>query len=89
VKVLINKVAIVTGAGSGIGHATAMLFAGEGADLVVTARRQTAQDRLVADIERAGGRAVAIAGGVKEEALARRVVEAGEAPFSTGHQAER
>lgn len=72
---LTNKVAIVTGASSGIGWATAKMFAQEGASVVVTARRQPALDRLVEEIMAAGGQAVAIAGDVKEEAVAKRVVD--------------
>ncbi|TJW88170.1 MAG: SDR family NAD(P)-dependent oxidoreductase, partial [Mesorhizobium sp.] len=41
---LANKLAIVTGASSGIGRATAKLFAEQGAKLVVAARRQAALD---------------------------------------------
>lgn len=70
-----NKVAIVTGASSGIGHATAVLFAREGAKLVLTARRQIELDTLVAEIQRAGGQAVAVAGDVRDEQVAKRVVE--------------
>ena len=46
-NVLINKVAIVTGASSGIGRATAKLFAEEGARVVVTARRKSELDALL------------------------------------------
>jgi NADP-dependent 3-hydroxy acid dehydrogenase YdfG len=67
---LINKVAIVTGASSGIGYATAKLFAEEGAKVVATARRRAQLDALVAEIEEAGGDAVAVAGDVRDEALA-------------------
>lgn len=70
-----NKVAIVTGASSGIGYATALLFAQEGAKVVVSARRQVELDALVARIEAAGGQAVAVAGDVKDENLARSLVD--------------
>lgn len=72
---LTNKVAIVTGASSGIGRATALLFAREGAKLVVTARRQPELDKLVAEIEAAGGQAVAVTGDVKDESLAKALVD--------------
>ena len=72
---LMNKTAIVTGASSGIGSATAKLFAREGANLVVTARRSEDLNRLVAEIEGAGGRAIAVVGDIRDEALARSLVE--------------
>lgn len=78
---LLDKVAIVTGASSGIGHATARLFAAEGARVVVTARRQAALDALVAEIERAGGQAIAIAGDIRDEALAKALVDAAVGRF--------
>lgn len=74
-NVLLNKVAIVTGASSGIGRATAILFAQEGAKVVVSARRRIELDALVAQIESAGGHAIAIAGDVKDEDLAQALVE--------------
>jgi len=52
-----GQVAIVTGAGSGIGHATARMLAAEGAAVVVAGRRQAPLDALVAEIARAGGTA--------------------------------
>ncbi|MGH6902461.1 MAG: SDR family oxidoreductase [Geminicoccaceae bacterium] len=72
---LANKVAIVTGASSGIGYATAKLFAQEGAKVVVTARRQGALDALVAKIDESGGEAVAVAGDVRDETLAKVLVD--------------
>jgi NAD(P)-dependent dehydrogenase (short-subunit alcohol dehydrogenase family) len=72
---LFNKVAIVTGASSGIGYATAKLFAREGARVVVAARRQAELNALVEEITQAGGHAVALAGDVKEEAFAKALVE--------------
>ncbi len=72
---LANKVAIVTGASSGIGYATAKLFAKEGAAVVVAARRQPELDELVDSINRLGGRAVALAGNVKDDAFAKALVD--------------
>lgn len=70
-----DKVAIVTGASSGIGRAAAKLFATEGAVLVVTARRQAELDQLVDEITAGGGTAIAVAGDIREEALAQQLVE--------------
>ena len=72
---LSNKVAIITGASSGIGYATAKLFAREGAKVVVAARRQPQLDALVEEITQAGGHAVALAGDVKDEAFVKALVE--------------
>jgi len=77
---LSKKVAIVTGASSGIGYATSKLFAKEGAKVVVAARRQTELDSLVDKITHAGGNAVALAGDVKDENFAKALVN-----LATGH----
>ena len=78
---LLNKVAIVAGASSGIGRETAKLFAAEGASVVVGARRQAELDSLVAEITAAGGKAVAVAGDVRSEAYHEALVAAAVANF--------
>ncbi len=80
-KALQGKVAIVTGASSGIGRATARLFAEEGAKVVAAARRKTELDALVAEIVAAGGRAVAVAGDVKDAAHAKALVATAREQF--------
>jgi NADP-dependent 3-hydroxy acid dehydrogenase YdfG len=51
-----GKVAIITGAGTGMGRATAKLLAGEGAVLVLVGRRQDVLDELASEISGAGGK---------------------------------
>ena len=80
-RALSNKVAIIAGASSGIGRAAARLFAAEGASVVVGARRQPELDSLVAEIEREGGKAVALAGDVRDERYAQALVETAASRF--------
>jgi short-subunit dehydrogenase len=55
-----ESVVVVTGASSGIGHATALAFSRQGAAVVVAARRKDRLDALVAEIARGGGMALAV-----------------------------
>ena len=65
----------------GIGRASAILFAREGASLVLAGRRREALDQLVAEIEAEGGSAVALNGDVRDEAHHRALVETALARF--------
>lgn len=69
-----EAVALITGASSGIGRATAEAFAAKGARLVVAARRQDELDSLVAEIEARGGKASAIQTDVSVAAEVERMV---------------
>ena len=78
---LSGMTAIVTGASSGIGRETAKLFARQGANVVVCARRERELDTLVGEIERAGGCAIAVAGDVTRPETHVEAVAAARAEF--------
>lgn len=67
VKQLQGKVAIVTGASSGIGRGIAEMFAAEGAKTVLAARRKEQLDEIVAEIAKKGGTAIAAPTDVTQE----------------------
>lgn len=69
-----GKTAIVTGASAGIGRATAVALARQGANLVITARREERLRQLAAELESLGVQAVFHAGDAAEEAAAQRAI---------------
>jgi NADP-dependent 3-hydroxy acid dehydrogenase YdfG len=69
-----GKVAIVTGASAGIGQECARALAAEGAQLVLTARRQERLETLAYEINGLGTKAFIVAGDAREEATARRTI---------------
>ncbi|MEN4904402.1 SDR family oxidoreductase [Luteimonas sp. TWI1416] len=69
-----GKVALITGASSGIGQSAAHLFAREGACVVLGARREARLGAIATQIIDAGGQAAWLAGDVREEAYAQALV---------------
>lgn len=71
---LAGKTALITGASAGIGRASALALAREGANIVLTARRGERLQELVKAVEQAGGRAVSIVGDAIDEETAKQCV---------------
>ncbi len=76
-----NKVALITGAGSGIGRETALLFAKEGAAVVVVDINDAGANETVEQISELGGRAVFAHANVSKTTDCERMVEAAENSF--------
>jgi NAD(P)-dependent dehydrogenase (short-subunit alcohol dehydrogenase family) len=70
-----GQVAIMTGGGTGIGRAAALMMAAEGAHVVVAGRRKPPLDEVASEIARSGGRAVAHACDVAKPAEGRALAE--------------
>lgn len=86
-KQLDGKVAIVTGASSGIGLAAAKLFAAEGARVVLVARRHDALDAAAKEIRAAGGECAVHVGDVAREETAQSAAALALSAFGGLHVA--
>jgi NADP-dependent 3-hydroxy acid dehydrogenase YdfG len=78
---LAEKVALITGASAGIGQACARLLAQEGAQLVLTARRQERLHQLIHEAEKLGTKAISVIGDAREESTALEAVKAATESF--------
>lgn len=76
-----DKVAIISGASSGIGRAAALLFARQGAAVVLNARGIDGLERVAADIRQAGGKVYILAGDAGTAETQEALVAAAEASF--------
>ena len=72
---LSGKVAVVTGASSGIGEATVRALAAEGAAVAAGARRKERLDKLVERVSQSGGKAIAVECDVTDEQQAHDLVQ--------------
>jgi NAD(P)-dependent dehydrogenase (short-subunit alcohol dehydrogenase family) len=86
-KHFVDKVALVTGAGSGMGRATALLLADRGAAVTVVGRRADRIEQVVGQIEDAGGHSLAVPGDVSDPADVERAVTQTVAKFGALHYA--
>ncbi len=74
-KTFANKVALITGGTSGIGRATALAFAREGAKVVVSGRRVEEGNETVRQVKAAGGEAIFVKVDVSKEADIKNLVD--------------
>lgn len=82
---LSDKVAFITGGGTGIGRACALLFAAEGAKVAIAARRKEKLDDVAEEIVSAGGEALAVECEVTEARSVERAMQAAEERFGRLH----
>jgi NAD(P)-dependent dehydrogenase (short-subunit alcohol dehydrogenase family) len=80
-----DRVALITGGGSGIGRESALLFAAEGARVVVVDRDDAAGERVAREIGAAGGTAAFVHADVSRAADCEAMVRAAEARFGALH----
>lgn len=76
-----NKIAVVTGASRGIGRSIALALAAQGATIVAVDMDQASTEAVVAELQAAGGKALAVVGNVTVSADVERMIEAAVEAF--------
>src|SRR5271167_4449071 len=74
-KTFENKIVLITGGTTGIGRATAIAFAKEGATVVVSGRRKAEGAETVTHVEKAGGRGLFVQSDVSDEAQVKSLID--------------
>ena len=84
-SIFAEQTVLITGAGRGIGAAAALLFAQEGARVVVSDRDAAPADEVVAEIRKTGGEALAICGDITDQDFPQVLIEKTVAEFGALH----
>jgi NAD(P)-dependent dehydrogenase (short-subunit alcohol dehydrogenase family) len=80
-ELLAGKVCVVSGVGPGLGRQAARALAAHGGDLVLAARRQANLDRVLAEVQDLGARAIAVPTNIVDEDACARLLAAGAEEF--------
>ena len=78
-----GKTAVITGGNSGVGAAAAILFASEGANVVISARRQNALDEVAEKIKAAGGNVLTVPTDISKDGDCKALMKAAADKFGT------
>src|SRR3954447_23873895 len=70
-----GKSALITGGGGGIGRATALIFAREGARLAIADANEAASQETVAQVNAAGGQAISLSGDVTDSVAVQAMIQ--------------
>ena len=84
-----DRIAVVTGASRGIGRSIALALAAKGATIVAVDMDQATTEAVVAELQAAGGKALAVVGNVTVPADVERMIDATMEAFGRGKCSQR